>query len=81
MNSCLKLHCWITAKTISWRIWATLITFLITYFVVGDVKTGLKIGLTDTLIKLVIYYAHDFIWMKSKCCLPEQLETNENIII
>jgi uncharacterized membrane protein len=51
-------------KTISWRIWATLITFLVTWIMVGNIKTGLKVGVADTTIKFFTYYIHDFVWLK-----------------
>jgi len=51
-------------KTISWRIWATLITFLVTWIMVGNIKTGIKVGVADTTIKFFTYYIHDFAWLK-----------------
>jgi uncharacterized membrane protein len=51
-------------KTISWRIWATLITFLVTWIMVRNIKTGLKVGVADTTIKFFTYYIHDFVWLK-----------------
>lgn len=59
-----KLHFWMTMKTISWRIWATLITFLVTWIMVGNIKTGIKVGVADTTIKFFTYYIHDFAWLK-----------------
>jgi len=53
-----------TMKTISWRIWATLITFLVTWIMVGNIKTGIKVGVADTTIKFFTYYIHDFAWLK-----------------
>ena len=59
-----KLHFWMTMKTISWRIWATLITFLVTWIMVGNIKTGIKVGVADTTIKFFTYYVHEFAWLK-----------------
>ena len=47
----------LTARTIS-----LFITFLIGWFITGDLKIGLSIGAIDTLIKLFIYYGHETVW-------------------
>jgi uncharacterized membrane protein len=31
---------------------------------VGNIKTGIKVGVADTTIKFFTYYIHDFAWLK-----------------
>ena len=53
------------AKTISWRICATVITTLVVLFTPSNsakVAFALEIGFIDTTIKLGIYYLHERIW-------------------
>lgn len=50
------------AKTITWRIIASLITFVIAYIVTGSFKFGTSVTLFDFFIKMIIYYYHERIW-------------------
>lgn len=52
------------AKTITWRIIATFITTIITFWFTGNTALSIAIGFTDTLIKLFTYYFHERIWNK-----------------
>jgi len=54
------------AKTITWRIIGTLDTVLISWFVTGNPYTGLKIGLSEVLTKMVLYYLHERVWFNIK---------------
>jgi uncharacterized membrane protein len=54
-------------KGVSWRVIATTDTLLVVLFVtclLGDcsLENAIKIGLTEFLIKLIIYYVHERIW-------------------
>lgn len=53
------------AKTITWRLIGTLDTFLLSWLITGDFKTGLKIGSVELLSKMLLYYFHERIWFKS----------------
>lgn len=50
------------AKTISWRIVATIITGSVTFFLTGRLDFAVSIGLADTFLKLFTYYAHERMW-------------------
>ena len=52
------------AKTISWRVAATLITGVVTYFLTGRLDFAVTVGLTDTLVKFFIYYVHERMWTR-----------------
>ena len=54
------------AKTITWRLIGTLDTLIISYIITGKLETGLKIGVTELLTKMILYYAHERVWFLSK---------------
>ena len=69
-------------KGISWRIVATTDTVLVVLFVtclLGEcsIENALKIGASEFLIKLAIFYFHERIWLK---ILSKQATTNKEII-
>ena len=54
-------------KTITWRIVATSITFVVAYILTGgSFEIAGSIGLLDASIKMISYYAHENIWDKLK---------------
>jgi uncharacterized membrane protein len=50
-------------KSLSWRIAATLTTMLIAYFIIGDHEIAIKIGGIEVVVKLLIYYLHERLWL------------------
>lgn len=52
------------AKTISWRFIGTVDTMLLAWFITGNPMTGLKIGLTEVVTKMILYYLHERTWYK-----------------
>jgi uncharacterized membrane protein len=50
-------------KSLSWRITATLTTMLIAYFITGDHEIAIKIGGIEVVVKLLIYYLHERLWV------------------
>lgn len=52
------------AKTISWRVVATLITGVVTYLLTGRLDFAVTVGLADTLVKFFLYYAHERMWTR-----------------
>ncbi len=57
------------AKTITWRMVGTLDTILISWIVTGNPFMGLKIGGTEIVTKMLLYYLHERFWFRSK--IPE----------
>ena len=53
-------------KTLSWRFWATVITFFVSWLITRKFAVALEIGLADTLIKLGAYYCHERMWNRFK---------------
>jgi len=69
-------------KGISWRIVATTDTILVVLFVtciLGDcsLENAIKIGASEFLLKLVIFYLHERIWLR---VLSKQATTNKEIV-
>jgi len=60
------------AKTITWRIAATLTTISLAWFISGDYEIGLKVGLFEFFIKMVLYYFHERIWYQSKFGIKQE---------
>jgi uncharacterized membrane protein len=43
---------------------ASVTTFAIAYFVLGDVKDATIVTVIEFFLKMVIYYAHERVWFK-----------------
>ena len=49
-------------KAVSWRLGGTAVTTLTAWWLVGEVDLAVKIGLIDTLFKIVVFYFHERLW-------------------
>ena len=49
-------------KTMTWRITASLTTFIIAWILTGDVLVGASIGSIEAIAKIFLYYYHERIW-------------------
>ena len=54
------------AKTLTWRITASLVTFVIVWIITGDWKMGASIAGIEVITKMFFYYFHERIWIKIK---------------
>ena len=52
------------AKTISWRITATLDTTLISFIVTGNPAWAIAIGSAEMLTKTILFYYHERMWVR-----------------
>ena len=50
------------AKTISWRIIATITTALLVYIFTGNFKIAVVVGALEAVLKLLFYYLHERGW-------------------
>ena len=50
------------AKTMTWRVTASLTTFLIAWILTGDLLIGASIGSIEAITKIFLYYFHERIW-------------------
>ena len=51
-------------KTLSYRIIGTITTFLTAFIMTGDVNVSSAIGLSEIILKPIIYFIHERIWFK-----------------
>ncbi len=51
------------AKAISWRIGATFITAALVYLFTGKWTLAIGIGVAEFIIKAIVYYFHERIWI------------------
>lgn len=51
-------------KAISWRIVGTIDTMTLAWLITGNPMMGLKIGATEVLTKITLYYLHERVWFK-----------------
>ncbi len=49
-------------KAINWRIIATAVTMIISYFITGNVKYAATIGIIEAITKIFLYYLHERFW-------------------
>ncbi len=53
-----------TTKTITWRIVASLDTFVLSWILTGSVSIGASIATLEIMTKMFLYYAHERQWEK-----------------
>ena len=49
-------------KTLTWRVTASLTTFIIAWALTGDLLIGVTIGGIEAIAKIFLYYFHERIW-------------------
>ena len=52
------------AKAFTWRLVGTLDTITISWIITGNPFTGLKIGFSEVITKMVLYYLHERLWFR-----------------
>ncbi|WP_350286169.1 DUF2061 domain-containing protein [uncultured Croceitalea sp.] len=52
------------AKTITWRMLGTLDTIVLSWFITGNPFTGVKIGLSEVITKMILYFFHERAWLR-----------------
>ena len=52
------------AKTISWRVVATVTTIVIVYAFTSEVAVSFGIGAVEVATKMVLYYGHERTWSR-----------------
>lgn len=51
-------------KTFSWRFIGTIDTFTISWIIIGNLFAGVKIGLIESISKMILYFLHEKFWFK-----------------
>ena len=62
MSKIYELHRRSFLKALRWRILATCTTMIISFFVTGNIKYALSIGMFEVTIKIFLYYFHERAW-------------------
>ena len=57
-------------KGLTWRVVATLTTITIAWFITGEVKVAVQIGVIEVFAKIAIYYLHERAWVHVHLGLP-----------
>ena len=52
----------IIVKTLTWRVTASLTTFVIAWVLTGDLLIGATIGSIEAIAKIFLYYFYERIW-------------------
>lgn len=52
------------AKGMSWRVIATLVTTIVVWLISGEVSTALFAGLSDSLVKIGLFWGHERVWQQ-----------------
>lgn len=69
------------AKTITWRVIASLTTFVIAYLFFKDdplaTEKATGVALTESVIKMGLYYFHERFWYKSNFGLNTRKKNNK----
>jgi len=64
-------------KTVSWRIIGSIDTVILGWFITGNLSFGIKIGGTELLTKMLLYYGHERVWQSIKLGLPSRRQQNK----
>lgn len=51
-------------KSISYRFFGTIITFIITFIITNEIIISSSIALLDLVSKIVLYWFHERMWLK-----------------
>ncbi len=57
-------------KGLSWRVLATVVTTVVVFFYTGEFTIAVLVGSTDALTKIVLYWAHERVWLKIRWGRP-----------
>ena len=61
-------------KTFSWRLVGSLDTIIFAWLLTGNPLTGLKIGLFETVSKMLLYFGHEKLWYKINFGLDKRIK-------
>ena len=51
-------------KSVTWRLFGLVFTFLTGWLITGSIKAGVTLGLADFFVKIGTFYAHERFWQK-----------------
>lgn len=63
-------------KAVSWRVFATFITMIITYMITHRVVFAIYVGLFEFVSKIALFYLHERIWHFIPFGMPKVQKTD-----
>lgn len=54
------------AKALSWRVTALVVTVIVVKIATGDTEMAATVGAADALVKFVLYFFHERLWIRVK---------------
>ncbi len=63
-------HARTIVKSLTWRVGGLIMTVGVAWWITGKGEMAASIGLADTLVKLVVYYVHERMWLKIRFGRP-----------
>lgn len=51
-------------KSLSYRVFAVLVTSLVTWAISGEARLGAAVGIADSALKIALYYSHERAWAR-----------------
>jgi uncharacterized membrane protein len=51
------------AKSITWRLVAIVVTFLVGYVMTGSLELAASLSVVSNLINFILYYLHERVWL------------------
>jgi uncharacterized membrane protein len=54
------------SKAVTWRIAGTIDTFIISWFLTGQIILASSIAFTEIITKIVLFWVHERVWNKIK---------------
>jgi uncharacterized membrane protein len=54
------------AKSITWRLIAVVVTFLVGYVMTGSWEVAASLSIVSNLINFILYYLHERFWLRVK---------------
>jgi uncharacterized membrane protein len=49
-------------KAITWRVVASLTTFILAFIITGELALSIGIGIADVIAKFILYFFHERVW-------------------
>src|ERR1700753_3844320 len=66
-------------KTVSYRLLGSIDTVILGWIITGNFTFGAKIGASELLTKMLLYYGHERIWQGVKFGLPSRKAKNKQV--
>ena len=68
-------------KGATWRVCASLDTIVLSYLFTGQISSALKIGAVEVLTKILLFYVHERLWMRSSWLRTREVRADGTTVI